>query len=372
MAAADGERRRRLDAALPGTERALPSAGTSRARSETVARYGAGAVPAVHARRLAGRLRRARAATTTRSSARSAWPARRAASPAPASRAAARSRPSAAPAIRCRRCAARAGPSSPRTPRAGSAGIRSRRPRRSTRVPYNGNPECTYCGFCSGNGCYRDAKGSTDATVIRRAEATGLLRIETGARVTRIESGDDGLVTGATYVQDGRERFCPARVVLLATFTYENTRLLLLSRSPAHPQRPRERERPGRPHYMAHVTPFAFGRFPGAASISSTASGRRRPASTTGTPTTSTTPGSASSAAGCSPPRTSTSRSRSPASRCRRASRASARAGRRGSPPTRSRSAALSAQMECLPYEGNRLDLDPRARDPLRRFRSCA
>ncbi|MEA2661131.1 MAG: gluconate 2-dehydrogenase alpha chain, partial [Chloroflexota bacterium] len=102
--------------------------------------------------------------------------------------------------------------------------------------PYNGNPECTYCGFCTGNGCYRDAKGSTDANVIRRAEATGLLRIETGARVTRIESGDDGLVTGAAYVQDGRERFCAARVVLLATFTYENTRLLLLSRGPAHPR----------------------------------------------------------------------------------------------------------------------------------------
>ena len=33
--------------------------------------------------------------------------------------------------------------------------------------PYNGNPACTYCGFCTCNGCYRDAKGSTDATVIR-------------------------------------------------------------------------------------------------------------------------------------------------------------------------------------------------------------
>ena len=25
--------------------------------------------------------------------------------------------------------------------------------------PYNGNPECTYCGFCASNGCYRNAKG---------------------------------------------------------------------------------------------------------------------------------------------------------------------------------------------------------------------
>ena len=73
----------------------------------------------------------------------------------------------------------------------------------------------------------------------------------------------DGLVTGATYVQDGREHFRPARVVLLATFTYENTRLLLLSRSPAYPRGlANAPDQVGR-HYMAHVTPFVFGRFPG-------------------------------------------------------------------------------------------------------------
>ena len=81
--------------------------------------------------------------------------------------------------------------------------------------------------------------------------------------MTRIESDADGRVTGATYVQDGREQFCPARAVLLATFTYENTRLLLLSRSPAHPRGlANGSDQVGR-HYMAHVTPFAFGRFPG-------------------------------------------------------------------------------------------------------------
>ena len=48
--------------------------------------------------------------------------------------------------------------------------------------PYNGNPQCTYCGFCSGNVCHRDAKGSTDVTVIRRALASGRLRVITGAR----------------------------------------------------------------------------------------------------------------------------------------------------------------------------------------------
>lgn len=129
--------------------------------------------------------------------------------------------------------------------------------------PYNGNPECTYCGFCLHNGCYRNAKGSTDATVIPLAEATGLLRVETSARVIRIESDADGLVTGVAYVQDGRERFQPARVVLLASFTYENTRLLLVSRSPAFPRGLSNTSGQVGRHFMVHATPVVYGLFPG-------------------------------------------------------------------------------------------------------------
>ncbi len=130
-------------------------------------------------------------------------------------------------------------------------------------APYNGNPECTYCGFCASNGCYRNAKGSVDATVIQRAEATGLLRIETGARVVRIEVDAEGLVRGVTFVQDGRERFQPARVVLVGTFTYENTRLLLLSTSKAYPNGLSNNHGQVGQHYMAHITPDVFGLFPG-------------------------------------------------------------------------------------------------------------
>ena len=46
---------------------------------------------------------------------------------------------------------------------------------------------------------------------------------------------------------DGDEYFQPAKVVLLASYTYENTRLLLLSKSKAFPERPVEQPRPGRP-----------------------------------------------------------------------------------------------------------------------------
>jgi gluconate 2-dehydrogenase alpha chain len=130
-------------------------------------------------------------------------------------------------------------------------------------VPYNGNRECTYCGFCSGNVCHRDAKGSTDVTVIRRARSTGLLDVVTGARVSAIEVGRDGLACGATYVSDGRQERAAASCVMLATFTYENTRLLLCSRGPGRPHGLGNGTGQVGRHYMAHVTPFVFGRFPG-------------------------------------------------------------------------------------------------------------
>lgn len=130
-------------------------------------------------------------------------------------------------------------------------------------VPYNGNPECTYCGFCQGNICHRDAKGSTDANVIRRAEATGLLSVITGARVTRIEVDAEGLACGARYVKEGREQVASARWVVLATFTYENVRLLLLSDSAAHPHGLANHSGQVGRHYMAHVTPHERGLFPG-------------------------------------------------------------------------------------------------------------
>ena len=129
--------------------------------------------------------------------------------------------------------------------------------------PYNGNPECTYCGFCDGNCCYRNAKGSTDASVIPRAEATGNLRVEVAARVVRIEVDGDGLVCGVTYVKDGRERFQAGCSVLLGAFTYENTRLLLLSTSKAYPRGLSNNHGRVGADFTVHVIPRVFGVFPG-------------------------------------------------------------------------------------------------------------
>ncbi len=113
--------------------------------------------------------------------------------------------------------------------------------------PYRGQPACTYCGFCNWNGCHVDAKGSTFLNAIPRAEATGNLEVVPGARVTGIDGRPRRsrgrrratCATGARCVQ-------PARFVVLSAHSFENVRLLLLSRSPRPPGRPREQPRSGR------------------------------------------------------------------------------------------------------------------------------
>ena len=56
----------------------------------------------------------------------------------------------------------------------------------------------------------------------------------------------DGRVSGVKYLKGGTEYFQPASVVLLASYVYENVRLLLLSKSKAFPERALEQPRPGR------------------------------------------------------------------------------------------------------------------------------
>ena len=93
---------------------------------------------------------------------------------------------------------------------------------------------CSYCGFCAPIGCHSGAKGSIDVTAIPLAEATKNLKVVPQAHVTAITSDDDGLATGVLYFKGGRQFWQPAGVVILSAFTYENVRLLLLSKTRAY------------------------------------------------------------------------------------------------------------------------------------------
>ena len=117
---------------------------------------------------------------------------------------------------------------------------------------YDGRSACLYHGFCNRGGCHVEAKNSTAVSTIPRAERSGNLEIVTEAHVTRIDVDSDGRAAGVQYLQGGETYIQPASVVLLAGYTYENVRLLLLSTSRAFPRGlANNRGQVGR-HYFTH------------------------------------------------------------------------------------------------------------------------
>jgi gluconate 2-dehydrogenase alpha chain len=129
-------------------------------------------------------------------------------------------------------------------PYPGPTGIRSK--------PYAGLGACTYCGFCGWTGCFIDAKAQTNLHFIPQAEKTGNLEIITLARVLEVNVDSDGKATGVTYLKGGKTYFQPAKAVVLAGYTYENVRLLLLSTSQAYPNGLSNNSGQVGKHYMGH------------------------------------------------------------------------------------------------------------------------
>ena len=94
-------------------------------------------------------------------------------------------------------------------------------------------PGCTLCGFCSLFGCMIGAKAQPTNTLLPVIQKHKNVSIRTGAWVRRIIPGNaerKGQVQGVTYVDaSGEEVFQPASLTILASWTLNNTRLLLLS-----------------------------------------------------------------------------------------------------------------------------------------------
>jgi len=117
---------------------------------------------------------------------------------------------------------------------------------------YQGRTGCAYHGYCARGGCHINAKGSTAVTTIPKAQATKRLSVVTEAHVTTIEVGPNGRVSGVNYIQGGTEYFQPAKVVLVASYVYENVRLLLLSKSKAFPNGLSNNHGQVGRHYFSH------------------------------------------------------------------------------------------------------------------------
>lgn len=90
---------------------------------------------------------------------------------------------------------------------------------------------CQYCGFCERFGCEYGAKADPVVTVIPVASKTGKFDLRTHSNVREILH-KGGKATGVRYtdVTTGEEYEQPADIVVLTSYVFNNTRLLLMSK----------------------------------------------------------------------------------------------------------------------------------------------
>jgi len=135
-------------------------------------------------------------------------------------------------------------------------------PRAILSEDYNGRPGCTYCGFCQAFGCHVGAKSSILVTKLPEADATGNFKLVTGGMCYRVNSDNSGRVTGVAYYgPDGSENTVEAELVILSPFIYDNTRLLLLSKTDRFPSGLANSSGEVGKHLMAHMMPNVFVAF---------------------------------------------------------------------------------------------------------------
>jgi len=135
-------------------------------------------------------------------------------------------------------------------------------PRAILSETYQGRPGCSYCGFCQSFGCHIGAKSSILVTKLPEADATGNFKLLTGAMTYRVNSDNSGRVTGVSYWgPDGSDNTIEAELVILAPFIYDNTRLLLLSKTDKFPNGLGNSSGQVGKHLMAHITPRVFATF---------------------------------------------------------------------------------------------------------------
>ena len=102
---------------------------------------------------------------------------------------------------------------------------------------FDGRPACNSCGLCSGFGCPINARGDALVSWLNPAMRTGRVRVIDRAYVHRIETSRDGRRARAVHWTDvgGRSHRLAASTVVLAGSPINTARLLLLSKTGAHP-----------------------------------------------------------------------------------------------------------------------------------------
>lgn len=95
---------------------------------------------------------------------------------------------------------------------------------------------CVFCGQC-GRSCQFYADFTSGSVLVQPALATGNIDVVANAMAREVLTDKNGLATGISYVskEDMNEYVVNARVVILAASACESSRLMLNSKSSAHP-----------------------------------------------------------------------------------------------------------------------------------------
>ncbi len=96
--------------------------------------------------------------------------------------------------------------------------------------PYNGQPATAYHPWSGGFGPFANDRWNPLFTSVPEALASGNLDLRTHCRVVRVLTDADGHADGVEYLDPAGElRVQRARTVVLASYTFENLRLMFLS-----------------------------------------------------------------------------------------------------------------------------------------------
>ena len=126
-------------------------------------------------------------------------------------------------------------------------------------------PACIECSYCVGFACPSDSKNGSQNTLIARALKTGLCDLVTSAMAEKIETDSQGKAIGVAYLveENGRivRKQARAKQIVVSAGAIESARLLLHSKSEAHPNGLGQRERSGRKKPSGSLLSGSAGRF---------------------------------------------------------------------------------------------------------------
>lgn len=109
-------------------------------------------------------------------------------------------------------------------------------PRAVLSQPAMGRRSCEYSGYCSNYGCSSGAKGSGRAALLNHAVARGNCTIKPESKVYKIETNDQGEISGVLYYdRQNRKHKVTAKYYVVACQAIETSRLLLTSKGKKFP-----------------------------------------------------------------------------------------------------------------------------------------